>query len=116
MIEVDIWVRGTLHAETYQIGTLPSDVHTWGDDEVRLLLTEMLRALDREKNPGAERAPITLRGFSWIVSPDPTGGVLVHLEMPSGTASAGPLDLDEPTLTAMMSRVMAPPPTSPTVH
>jgi hypothetical protein len=66
----------------------------------------MLLALDREKNPGGERPTVTLRGFSWIVSPY-AGGVLVHLETQMGTASAGPLAIDEPRLTALLTRVMA---------
>jgi hypothetical protein len=47
-----------------------------------------------------------LRGFSWIVSPDPAGGVLVHLEMQSGTASAGPFTIDGRKLTDMIARVL----------
>ena len=50
----------------------------------------MLLALEREKNPGGDAPPVTLRGFSWIVSPYESGGVIVHLEMQMGTASAGP--------------------------
>ena len=73
---------------------------------MRHLLSEMLLALEREKNPGGERPPITLRGFSWIVSPYESG-VLVHLEMQMGTASAGPLAIEQQRLTAMMTKVMA---------
>jgi hypothetical protein len=108
-IEVDVWVRGTLHAETHQIDSLPADPNAWQDDDVRHLLSEMLLALEREKNPGGERPPVTLRGFSWIVSPYESGGVLVHLEMQMGTASAGPLNIDEQRLSAMLTRVMNPP-------
>ena len=106
-VEVDVWVRGTLNAETYSIDSLPADPLQWNDEHVRQLLSEMLLALEREKNPGGERPTVTLRGFSWIVSAYERGGVLVHLEMQMGTASAGPIDIDESRLTAMMSRVMA---------
>ena len=59
---------------------------------------------------------VTLRGFSWIVSPD-AGGVLVHLEMQSGTASAGPFAIDETRLSGMIARVVAGPvQQSSTVH
>jgi hypothetical protein len=105
-VEVDVWVRGTLHAETYQIESLPLDPAEWNEGDVRRLLSEMLIALDREKNPGGERPRVSLRGFSWIVSPY-AGGVLIHLETQSGTASAGPLAIDEARLTAMLARVMA---------
>jgi hypothetical protein len=33
-------------------------------------------------------------------------GVLLHLEMQMGTASAGPLAIDEQRLTAMLTKVM----------
>ena len=111
-IEVDVWVRGTLHAKTHSIDSLP-DPRDWQEGDVRQLLAEMLLALDRERNPGGEPPPVTLRGFSWIVSPYESG-VLVHLEMQSGTASAGPLAIEAERLTAMMSKIMAPTPT--TVH
>jgi hypothetical protein len=114
-VEVDVWVRGTLQAETHRIDSLPADANQWQDDDVRRLLSEMLLALEREKNPGGETPTVTLRGFSWIVSPYESGGVLVHLEMTMGTASAGPLNIDEARLTAMMNRVMNPP-SSTVVH
>jgi hypothetical protein len=114
-VEVDVWVRGTLHAETYRIDSLPADATQWQDDDVRRLLSEMLLALEREKNPNGERPTVSLRGFSWIVSPYESGGVLVHLEMTLSTASAGPLNIDEARLTEMLTRVMNPP-SSTVVH
>ena len=77
-IAVDIWVRGTQHATTHRITSVPTAASTWSDDDVRRLLSEMLLALDREKNPGGEVPRVTLRGFSWIVSADGGGGVLVQ--------------------------------------
>jgi hypothetical protein len=114
-IEVDVWVRGTLHAETQRIESLPPDPAAWDEQDVRRLLSEMLRALERKKNPGGDAPPISLRGFSWIVSPYESG-VLVHLEMQMGTASAGPLAIDEQRLTLMVSRIMAAEETPRTVH
>jgi hypothetical protein len=115
-IEVDVWVRGTEHATTHSIADLPSRADDWTDNEVHRLLSEMLLALEREKNPGGDPPPVTLRGFSWIVSPYETGGVLVHLEMQMGSASAGPLDISEDTLTSMIQRVMRNSPASTSVH
>lgn len=103
-IEVDVWVRGTLHATTYEITSLPNP-GDWSDHDVRQLLSEMLLALEREKNPGGVPPAVSLRGFSWIVSPYESG-VLVHLETQMGTASAGPLAIDERRLTAMVARIM----------
>jgi hypothetical protein len=105
-VEVDVWVRGSQHAATHRITSVPVDATAWTDADVRQLLLEMLLALDREKNPGGERPPVTLRGFSWVVSPYDSGGVVLHLEMQLGTASAGPFALDEEQLTAMVTRVM----------
>lgn len=116
MIEVDVWVRGTLNAQTHHISGLSSDAHHWDEGDVRLLLSEMLCALEREKNPGGEPPPVTLRGFSWIVSPYESGGVVVHLEMQMGTASAGPLTIDMERLTEIIERVMTKPASTPTVH
>lgn len=107
MIDVDIWVRGTQHATTHKIASLGTAAG-WTDIEVKALLTEMLLTLERQKNPGGDPPPVTLRGFSWIVSPD-AGGVLVHLEMQSGTASAGPFAIDETRLSDMITRVITGP-------
>lgn len=116
MIEVDVWVRGTLNAATHEIHSLPANPDEWNDQDVRTLLSEMLLALEREKNPGGTPPPVTLRGFSWIVSPDAQGGVLVHLEMQMGTASAGPLAIGEDRLTGMLTRVMSAAQPRDTVH
>jgi hypothetical protein len=114
-VDVDVWVRGTTHAATEQIAGVPNDASRWTDEDVRLLLTEMLRAIERQKNPGGSPPAVFLRGFSWIVSPE-RDGVLVHIEMQMGTASAGPFRIAEPALTDMIRRVLAAPPPSSSVH
>lgn len=114
-VDVDVWLRGTNEGQTVEIGGVPADASTWTDEDVRVLLTEMLLALDRVRNPGGEPPPVSLRGFNWIVSPDATG-VLVHIEMQVGTASAGPFPVDEASLTARIARVMATGASGPTVH
>ncbi len=106
-IEVDVWVRGTMNAITHRVSSVPADARRWTEEDVRGLLSEMLLALQREKEPGGEVPPVTLRGFSWIVSPYDAGGVVLHLEMQLGTASAGPFAIDEQRLTEMITRVMA---------
>jgi hypothetical protein len=114
-VEVDVWVRGTQQAATHTILAVPANATAWSDADVHRLLSEMLRALEREKNPGGDPPPVTLRGFSWIVSPYEHGGVVVHLEMPMGTASAGPFQIDAERLTAMIGRAMQAG-VSPSVH
>ena len=110
VVDVDVWVRGTQHATTHRIASVSAQAQEWTDHDVRQLLSEMLLALDRAKNPGSDTPPITLRGFSWIVSPDDSGGVLLHLDMHSGTVSAGPFAIDERRLSEMITRVMEQPP------
>jgi hypothetical protein len=115
-IEVDVWVRGTQHATTHKILGLPAQADTWTEQDVQRLLSEMLLALDREKNPSGEAPTVVLRGFSWIVSPDDSGGVIVHLETQMGTASAGPFQVDEARLTTLILRVMEAPASAERVH
>jgi hypothetical protein len=115
MIDVDVWVRGRQDAKTEQIGGVDSDASSWSDDDVKILLEGMLLALERTNNPGGTPPEVTLRGFSWIVSPE-EGGVLVHLEMQLGTVSAGPFAIGEAQLTDMISRVIGGPKVSTLVH
>jgi len=115
MIDVDVWVRGRQGAVTERIAELDADAASWTDAEVKDLLEGMLLALERVRNPGGIPPEVTLRGFSWIVSPD-KGGVLLHLEMQIGTVSAGPFAIDEARLTDMISRVMGGPKVSTLVH
>ena len=114
-MDVDVWVRGTNRARTEVLRDVPENAAGWTDADVRTLLTEMLLALERVQNPGGEPPPVALRGFSWIVSPE-TDGVLVHLEMKMGTASAGPFAIAEAALTAMIARVVEAPIAPQTVH
>ena len=114
-MDVDVWVRGQQDARTQPIEGIPEDAQSWTDADVRSLLEQMLLALERAKNPGGDAPPISLRGFSWIVSPE-ARGVLIHLEMQMGTASAGPFAIDEARLTEMIARVMGGPKPSVMVH
>ena len=115
MIDVDVWVRGRQDAATHQIQGVPTDAASWTDEDVKALLEQMLLALERAKNPSGDTPAVSLRGFSWIVSPD-ANGVLVHLEMQMGTVSAGPFAVSESKLTEMISRVMGGPKPSTLVH
>jgi hypothetical protein len=115
MIDVDVWVRGQQDATTRRIEGVPEDAAGWTDRDVKVLLEQMLLALDRAKNQASEAPAVSLRGFSWIVSPD-AGGVLVHLDLQTGTASAGPFAIAEPRLTDMIARVMGGRKPSPLVH
>jgi len=115
MIDVDVWVRGRQDAATEKIAGLSQDATSWTEVDVKKLLEGMLLALERVNNPGGIPPEVTLRGFSWIVSPD-NGGVLLHLEMQLGTVSAGPFAIDETRLTDMIGRVLGGPRVSTLVH
>jgi hypothetical protein len=80
---------------------------SWNDGDVGVVLIGMLRALDRARNPGADPdRPMVLRGFSWIVNPFESGGVVIAMEMTVGAVVAGPFDISESRLTGMIQRVM----------
>lgn len=115
MIDVDVWVRGASGAVTQKMKGVPADAASWTVSDVKLLLEQMLKALDRTRDPNAEPPTVSMRGFSWIVSPD-QGGVLVHLEVQAGTASAGPFAIDETRLSDMITRVIGGPRESRLVH
>jgi len=116
-VSVDIWLRGTDFATTETIDHTATPAKSWSDEDVRRLLEGMLRAMDRRKRPGEPDRPIALRGFSWIVNPYETGGVVIAIEMTLGAAIAGPFDIDQGALETMIARVLAAPvPTPPTVH
>ena len=115
MIDVDVWVRGRSDATTERITAVDADAASWTDSDVKELLEGMLLAIDRAKNPGGVPPEVTLKGFSWIVSPD-QGRVLLHLEMQLGTVSAGPFAIEEGRLTEMIARVIGGPRVSTLVH
>lgn len=115
MIDVDVWVRGRQDATTQRVMGIEADASEWTDKDVKKLLEGMLLAVQRENDPAAPAPQVTLRGFSWIVSPA-EGGVIVHVEMQLGTASAGPFAIDEHELTEMISRVLGGPKISTLVH
>jgi hypothetical protein len=106
-IPVDIWLRGTNHATSVVISPVNRAPKAWTDEDVEAVLVGMLRALDRAGHPdGDSERPVRLRGFSWIVNPF-EGGVVIALELTLGAVIAGPLDIGEGELNAMIGRVVA---------
>ena len=104
---VDIWLRGDNHATTEVISPVAREPRAWTDGDVAAVLVGMLRAIDRAKHPDAPGdRPVGLRGFSWIVNPFESGGVVIALEMTLGAVVAGPFDVAESLLTTMIQRVM----------
>jgi hypothetical protein len=116
-VNVDVWLRGTDVATTETIGDIARAPHEWTDDDVRVVLAGMLRAMDRRKRPGEPDREVSLRGLSWIVNPYKDGGFVIAIEITLGAAVAGPFDVDKAALESMITRVLAPPaPASSTVH
>jgi hypothetical protein len=107
-IQLDIWLRGDNHATTAVIPSVSGEPRTWTDADVGAILADMLRALERAKNPEASHdRPVTLRGFSWIVNPFETGGVVIAIELSLGAVVAGPFDVPEQDLTMKIERVIS---------
>lgn len=115
-VSVDIWLRGSNFATTETIDGIGRSPREWTDDDVRLVLEGMLRAMDRRKRPGEADRDIALRGLSWIVNPYEEGGVVIAIEITIGAAVSGPFDIDQSVLEAMITRVLARTPRSTTVH
>jgi hypothetical protein len=105
--EVDIWLRGNNHATTERISPVAREPRAWTDEDVTAVLEAMLRTLERARDPAATPdRPVALRGFSWIVSPFQTGGVVIALELTLGAVVAGPFDVPEAHLSATIARVI----------
>lgn len=115
MIAVDILLRGSEVATTAEVEGVTRPPREWTDDDVRLVLEGMLKAMHRLKHPEDDERPVALRGVSWIVNPYDEGGVVVAIEITLGAAVAGPFDIEQAALEKMITRVMARP-SSPTVH
>ena len=115
MIAVDILLRGSEVATTAEVEGVTRPPREWTDDDVRLVLEGMLKAMHRLKHPDEVDRPVALRGVSWIVNAYEEGGVVVALEITLGAAIAGPFDIEQAALEKMITRVMARP-SSTTVH
>jgi hypothetical protein len=106
-IKLEIWLRGENHATTHVVDPVERAPAAWTDADVSNVLTSMLRAIERAKNPDAAPGrPIALRGFSWIVNPFEDGGVVIAIELSLGAVVAGPFDIPEPDLSRMIQRVV----------
>lgn len=93
-----------------------NDAASWTELDVEEVLKQMLLAVDHAKNPASDQRYVALRGFSWIVEPS-EGGVVIAIEIPTGAVVAGPFDIPQARLDAMITRVVAAAaPSRPVVH
>ena len=107
-ISVDIWLRGENSASTQVIAPVRREPRDWNEGDVTAVIAGMLRALERARNPeSSPERPIALRGFSWIVNPFDGGGVVIALELSLGAVVAGPFDVPESELSALIERAVA---------
>jgi hypothetical protein len=107
-VQVDVWLRGSDVATTRTVEDIPHAPASWDEDDVRLVLEGMLRAMHRLKHPSETDPHVVLRGLSWIVNPYEDGGVVIAIEITLGAAVAGPIDIDKVALDAMITRVLRP--------
>ena len=106
IVPVEIVLKGRDYAVTESIAIDTGEGPVWNDTTVHDMLVEILRAIGRAENPEAPAdRPIALRGFSWIVEPM-DGQVVLALEIPSGAAVAGPLDVAQADLDTLVGRVI----------
>lgn len=114
--EVQVVLRDRDSAVTERLLHAGNEAPQWTELDVQEVLKAMLRAIDRAKHPGDDRRSVTLRGFSWIVEPT-NGGVVIAIEIPTGAVVAGPFDIPQPKLDALITRVLAAAaPSRPVVH
>ena len=108
MFDVEIVLRERDDAVTEARPPSPATTRRdWNETDVEAVLKSMLLAIDRVKNPGDEPRHVALRGFSWIVEPT-EGGVVIAIEIPRGAAVAGPFDIPQPRLDALITRGCSP--------
>jgi len=116
MFDVEIVLRDRNEAVTERVLHTGNPAPLWTEADVEAVLKSILLALDRVKNPGSVSRHVALRGFSWIVEPTPAG-VVIAIEIPMGAAVAGPFDIPQARLDAMVTRVVAAArPSPPVVH
>ncbi len=103
---VEIVFKGRDFAVTESVIVPHGDAANWNDEAVRDVLVEILRAMGRVDDPAtpADRM-VVLLGFSWIVEPAERG-VVIAIEIPMGAAVAGPFEIDQTRLDAMITRVV----------
>jgi len=87
----------------YHDGHEPPD---WDQRDARAVVTLMLLAIDRAASGAPDVArTVALRGLSWIVTPFDAGAAIA-IEITAGSAVAGPFDIPERQLTALIAKAI----------
>lgn len=103
---IEIVLRERDVAVTEHVEHHGNEAAHWNELDVEAVLKSMLLAIDRLRNPDADRRFVALRGFSWIVEPT-ADGVVIAIEIQSGAAIAGPFAIAQPALNRMIGHVLA---------
>ncbi len=116
LFDVEIVLRDRDDAVSEQILHTGNALAEWTEADVESVLKDILLAMDRAKHPDSTSRHVALRGFSWIVEPT-NDGVVIAIEIPTGAAVAGPFEIDQARLNALITRVLAAAaPSRPVVH
>jgi hypothetical protein len=103
---VEVVLKNRDFAVTQSASIPHGDPATWTDAAVRDALVAILRTIDRVQNPDAPPdRQVVLRGFSWIVEPV-QDAVVIAIEIPMGAAVAGPFQVGQAELDAMIAHVL----------
>ncbi len=106
---VEVLLKDRQHPVVETLEHQGNEPDRWTEDDARAVLTQLLLAIDRVKNPDPKtERTVALRGFSWIVSPY-TGGVVIAVEIPSGAVVAGPFAVAQARLDLLITRALAVP-------
>jgi hypothetical protein len=104
--DVEIVLREQNVATTMRLAH-DAEPRAWGESDVEAVLKQILLAIDRAKHPeGGGATHVALRGFSWIVEPV-ASQVVIAIEIPMGSAVAGPFAIEQSRLDALIRRVIA---------
>ena len=103
---VEVLIKGREDVVEKEIKFEGPEAVAWTDEDARHVLELALRTFDEVQNPDTKDRSVSLRGFSWIVTPV-SEGVVIAIEIPSGAVVAGPFNADVDMLTAMITRALA---------
>lgn len=112
---VEVLLKGSEDVVDRAVDFDGPDPADWTDDDVRRVLTLTLGAFHDVQEPGSGSTSVSLRGFSWIVTPV-AGGVAIAIEIASGAVVAGPFEANAEELTATIRRALAASARSESVH
>jgi hypothetical protein len=105
-LPIEIMLRGNAQVFTESLSH-PVDAARWTEADVATVMKGMLLAINRVQNPGKSDLPdVGLRGLNWIVHPG-ANGVVIAIEIHSGSAVAGPVALAADALEALIGRAVA---------